>query len=186
VGRDLITGKERRRLQGHRDFVHSLVFSGDGRVLVSGSMDTTALVWDLTGLRSSGRMPADLSPREREGLWAALAEDDAARANDAVWALTATPGPTVAFLKERVRPVAAPDPQRLAQLLTELDSERFTVRKQAMEALEKWGELAEPALRQKLERSAAGPADPGGPRVAGAPGQETPLKFISHFQAASG
>jgi RNA polymerase sigma factor (sigma-70 family) len=43
------TGHERRRLTGHRGRAMSLAFTPDGKGLVSGSDDTTALVWDLLG-----------------------------------------------------------------------------------------------------------------------------------------
>lgn len=39
--------KELRRLKEHQDYVLDLAFSPDGRLLVSGSFDLTALVWDL-------------------------------------------------------------------------------------------------------------------------------------------
>src|SRR6516162_5408499 len=46
---ELATGKERHRFEGHKRRVTSLAFTADGRTLISGSEDTTALVWDLTG-----------------------------------------------------------------------------------------------------------------------------------------
>src|SRR5262249_24661325 len=51
---ELASGKERHRFAGHQGFVYSLSFSADGKTLVSGSEDTTALVWDLTGKLSAG------------------------------------------------------------------------------------------------------------------------------------
>jgi U3 small nucleolar RNA-associated protein 21 len=39
------SGKELRRLKGHQDHILDLAFSPDGRFLVSGSYDLTALVW---------------------------------------------------------------------------------------------------------------------------------------------
>jgi WD40 repeat protein len=46
---DVATGKERRRLEGHRGTVTSLAWSADGNRLVSGSNDGTALLWDVSG-----------------------------------------------------------------------------------------------------------------------------------------
>ncbi len=46
---ELGTGRERGTLVGHNGRVVSLAFSADGKTLVSGSEDTTALVWDLSG-----------------------------------------------------------------------------------------------------------------------------------------
>lgn len=45
-----------------------------------------------------------------------------------------------------------PTPQRLAQLLTDLDHSRFTVREKATTELEKLGDIVEDALRQTLAR----------------------------------
>lgn len=39
--------KEVRKFEGHRGPVHCLSFSEDGKFMVSGSTDTTALVWDI-------------------------------------------------------------------------------------------------------------------------------------------
>ena len=52
IGADIVlvdraSRKELRRLKGHQDGVLDLAFSLDGRLLVSGSHDLTALVWDL-------------------------------------------------------------------------------------------------------------------------------------------
>jgi WD40 repeat protein len=43
---DLRTGKEVGRLRGHDAPIRSLTFTADGKALVSGSADSTAVVWD--------------------------------------------------------------------------------------------------------------------------------------------
>ncbi len=60
-------------------------------------------------------------------------------------------GPTtLAALKKQLRPVRAVDPERLARLLKDLDSDEFTVRESASRELEKLGDVARPAVRQAL------------------------------------
>ena len=50
LGADIVlvecpSGKVIRHLKGHEDHILNLAFSPDGRLLVSGSYDRTALVW---------------------------------------------------------------------------------------------------------------------------------------------
>jgi glucose repression regulatory protein TUP1 len=42
------TGQQLERLKGHKDSVYSVAFSPDGKSLVSGSLDRTLRVWDLS------------------------------------------------------------------------------------------------------------------------------------------
>ncbi|HEV3258702.1 MAG TPA: WD40 repeat domain-containing protein [Gemmataceae bacterium] len=48
---DAKTGKVRHSFAGHRARVSALAFSPDGKMLVSGSWDATALVWDIAALK---------------------------------------------------------------------------------------------------------------------------------------
>src|SRR5262249_48218162 len=45
---EVATGKEVRKIEGFRGVVRSLAFTPDGRRLVSGMEDSSALIWDLT------------------------------------------------------------------------------------------------------------------------------------------
>jgi hypothetical protein len=145
------SGQERGRFGGHRDAVWSLAFSPDGRLLASGSLDYTALVWDVTGLCPDGNWSArDAPPGEVERLWSDLAGADGPRAHRAVWKMAAAAGQSVPFLAGRLRPVARAEDERLARLIGELDSDHFAVRRRAQQELEQLGELAEPALRRAL------------------------------------
>jgi WD40 repeat protein len=44
---DLGTGKERKTLEGHKDFILSFAISPDGQTLASGSTDSTIKIWNL-------------------------------------------------------------------------------------------------------------------------------------------
>ncbi|HEV3260923.1 MAG TPA: PQQ-binding-like beta-propeller repeat protein [Gemmataceae bacterium] len=146
---EVATGGERYRLRGHRGSVWCLAFGPDGRVLVSSGADLSALLWDLRG----GRRAAALPPAGLARLWADLADGDAARAYRAMRTLVAVPRQAVALLGQSLRPVAVLDAQgqrRIDRWIAELDSRRFAVREKAAKELEKLGETAAPALRQKL------------------------------------
>jgi hypothetical protein len=148
---EVATAMERCRFAGHRGAVRCGAFSPDGRKLFSGSQDTTVLFWDVTG-RVAERRPetAPLSPRKLEELRADLAAADAARAHRALWALAAAPGQAVSMFREQLRPVIAADPERVARLLADLDSDDFAVRDKATKQLQKMGEAALPGLRKAL------------------------------------
>jgi WD40 repeat protein len=45
---ELATGREVKKIEGFRGIVRSLAFLPDGKRLVSGMEDSTALIWDLT------------------------------------------------------------------------------------------------------------------------------------------
>lgn len=144
---ELATRKEVRRYQGHTGFVTALAFSADGRRLVSGSADTTALIWDVTGISKADR-PA--GAKELDTLFDDLGSADAAKGQRAVWSLAAVAELVVPLLQERLRPVPPADQERLDQLVAELDSRDLDVRQRAVQELEKTVDQAESALRKAL------------------------------------
>jgi RNA polymerase sigma factor (sigma-70 family) len=149
---EVAAGQVRRRLQGHLSSVNSISLSPDGTRLASGSNDSTALVWDLTGGEELKRLlPNPVSREELPRLWSALAGDDAGKAYQAQLALRSSPGQVLPFLKEKLKPEAALDSQRLAQLIADLDSPRFVVRQEAMQDLQALGERAGSALTRALQ-----------------------------------
>jgi RNA polymerase sigma factor (sigma-70 family) len=148
---DIGAGRELGRLTGNQGGVVSLLFTAEGKHLVSGSTDTSALTWDLTRLlRSNSSSSAELSKGILEEQWTDLAARDAPRAFAAIRKLGATPSQALGLFRERVRPATPADPHQLAGLLANLDSDRFALRRQAQAELEALGDLAEPALRKAL------------------------------------
>lgn len=83
-------------------------------------------------------------------LWHALSGGDPARAHPAAVKLIAHPGLAVPLLRDRLLPVPAPDPEKIAGLLADLDAREFGTRQRAATELEKLGELIEPALKEAL------------------------------------
>jgi RNA polymerase sigma factor (sigma-70 family) len=144
------TGKEPERLKGHKGKVEHLTFSRDGKRLASGSQDTTALVWDVTGA-----LPAQekvrLSAKELADCWTDLASEDAERAYRAVRRLARAPAQAVALGKKHLRAVPFPQRETIRRLLAALDSDDFAEREKATRELQGLGKDAEAALRQFLE-----------------------------------
>ncbi|HEV3262270.1 MAG TPA: hypothetical protein VG013_35795, partial [Gemmataceae bacterium] len=151
---DVLAGREVGRFTGHEGGVVSLLFTADGKHLVSGGTDTTALTWDLTRLtsvrRGSHDSAAKLPAQALDALWTDLAGKDAGRAFAAIRKLCTSGDQAVTLIKQRLRPATPTDPKRLAQLLADLESDGFESRRQAESELLGLGDLAEPALRKAL------------------------------------
>jgi WD40 repeat protein len=141
--------KEVGQLTGHQADVNVLAFSADGKSLASGSRDTTVLLWDMTKLAAGAKQPA--AKLDAAARWSDLLGTDATRAFDAICAFAAAPGESVAFVKDRVRPAAPADAEKVERLIAALDSPRFAERKKASTDLEQIGESAIPLLRKALE-----------------------------------
>jgi RNA polymerase sigma factor (sigma-70 family) len=153
---EILSGQERYRLVGHRGYIFGLSFTSDGRTLLSGGADSTALVWDVRGAGLQGRRrPLTLSPAEANRLWNDLASADASRAYRAQCVLGAAPKVAVELLGQRLRRAGATAPERVAHLLRDLDSDRFAVRRDAAAELAKLGDLAGPALRKAYKEASS-------------------------------
>src|SRR5262249_41469018 len=135
--------------EGHRGRITVLAFSPDGKVLASGSTDTTVLLWDWEQV--AGLMPEQPPPRtahQLEESWVALAEPDASNAYRAMGRFTALEGMTVTFVRDRLPPATDTEKLALQRLVTGLDDERFAVRERASRELARLGAEAVPFLRE--------------------------------------
>ncbi|MFL5339513.1 MAG: sigma-70 family RNA polymerase sigma factor, partial [Gemmataceae bacterium] len=137
---DLATGAELPRWTGHRGSIQCLVFSPDGTRLVSGSYDTTALVWGDASPKS------ELTAEQREMAFGALA-GDAVTAFCAAALLVRDRDRAVALLKQRLRPSAKVDSAKVAALAGQFDSPQFAARDKAARELERLGPEAAGDLR---------------------------------------
>jgi WD40 repeat protein len=145
------SGKELSQVKGHQGAITSLAFVPATGNLLTGSSDTTILVWDRGAVPQARIAPsAPLGPAELEALWLSLASAEADKAYQAIFSLVAVPQLSVPFLEKHVRPVAQVEGDRLGRLIVDLDSNQFATRQKALEELEKLADLAEPALKQAL------------------------------------
>jgi hypothetical protein len=156
---DLATGKERRRWplpvagtdSWGRTFVFGLLLSPDGRRAFTALADGTALVWDLTpALRPAEPLARDAGAMELAAWWADLADEDAKKAQGAVWALADVPKQAVPFLGGRLKAIVPPDEKRVQRWIAELDSDNFDTREGAFKELSRVDELIEPLARNAL------------------------------------
>jgi hypothetical protein len=142
------SGKPRLRLQGHSADITGLALTPDSKTLVSASWDSTVMMWDLTGLRTSGKLegsPADL--------WPCLADSSPELAGQAIWTMVARPVESVEVLRKHVKQV--PASQDVRKLIANLDDPSFTVRDKATRQLAILGRAAEELLTNRLR---AGPS----------------------------
>jgi RNA polymerase sigma factor (sigma-70 family) len=148
---EVASGRERHILAGHRGTVHTYTFSADGKTLVTGSSDTTALVWDLTGRADTG--PQALSVAELDACWADLAGEDAARAYRAIRRLANAPAVAAPYLREHLKPVPPVDKEKVQRLVADLDDGDFATREAAAAELERIGEKAAGHYRKALQET---------------------------------
>jgi WD40 repeat protein len=141
------TGKIRHSLPGHRDYIAAMTCSRDGRRLLTGSGDMTALLWDVSlaaGAKENAHPPTELL--------AALRGEDAAAAYAAMARLSAKPTEAVALFRGALKPATKPAAADalLDRLTADLADESFAAREKASRELDALGGSAVEGMRQRL------------------------------------
>jgi hypothetical protein len=132
----------------------ALAISPDGRLLAAGTSP-------VNGVPLFSLAPPKVDPKatptddEIALAWEQLAEADAKAAYHAAWMLSVADRRAVDFLRDRLGPLLEPkiDAEVAAQLVAQLDDDRFEVREKATTALQKLGPAALPHIRQAVDEA---------------------------------
>jgi hypothetical protein len=150
---DVATGKELWQCQARAiyPFHRVMLFTPDGKSLVTGHDDGTILVWKLPDdLWQRHHPKRAASTEDLEKWWAELAGADASKAHEAIWNFVDAED-AVRILASRLRPAETNVIRSVRQALANLDNDKFSVREAAEKELAAWQERAEPALRAALK-----------------------------------
>ena len=149
---EVATGKERGRITGHEQTVGSIDFSPDGRILAAASSDAPIYLWNTYAVQKSKLTGANLTRKEREGLWEKLADDAGEIAFQLICELIAHPSEAVAILEGAWKRLPRATSQQMRKWITDLNSDQFTIRKTATAELERFGADHEALLREALKQ----------------------------------
>ncbi len=97
---DVLTGRQLHAFRGHLRDTIAVAFSADGRRLVSGSSDTTMLVWDVAASVQRNKPASTPNAQAIAAAWDDLAAKDAQKGLQAVRVLLEAPGPAVSLFAQ--------------------------------------------------------------------------------------
>jgi WD40 repeat protein len=130
---EIASGKERATFQSNFGCVGALLFAADGKTLISGHQNSTAMCWDFTGLGPERRnRNQSLSADDLEREWKELGSGDARRAFQAIWALATTGEQAVARARKELQPAKAVDDKLIAQCIIDLDNKKSVLSEKAI------------------------------------------------------
>jgi hypothetical protein len=132
--------------------VTAITFAGNRTMLASATWTSAILVWDLSLLVASGQAEdyVVLDSADDVSIWRRLGDADPAPAFRAAFFLLADKTRAVDLLKSRLTRAPDASPERIKELITDLDHSQFVRRERASKQLELLGLAAEPALRAAL------------------------------------
>ncbi len=146
----MTTGWELPILPGALQASGCFAFSPDGQTALTCAQDRTLLAWDARAFAPAPAPGSKLDAAEQDAAWNELGLLDGKKVHLAISRLTRDPEGTLALVKARLTVPEPPPAQRVQELIRALGSETFTVRAAAMRALEQYGDLVEPALKEAL------------------------------------
>jgi WD40 repeat protein/DNA-directed RNA polymerase specialized sigma24 family protein len=146
------TGRERGHFIGHVGPTNSVAVSADGRFVVTGADDTTALVWDATRPHTRNSSPRQAAAAaDFAACFKDLAGANAEQAYASISALINAPKKTVSFLGEQSSLFTRADLQAIQRWIRDLDSNEFPVRERASYELGLILDEAEVPLKKALQ-----------------------------------
>jgi WD40 repeat protein len=129
-----------------------LAFSANGRHIASGQASGTILMWQVWSCRQMTKpCPTCSDGALFSRYWQSLACDNPVQAYEAMGDLIAGQSRFIAMLQATLEPSLPDSPNRLYGLISDLDNDRFAVRRKAMQKLQKLGPWVIPTLRQVLK-----------------------------------
>jgi WD40 repeat protein len=139
--------RQLHEFEGHAGLVTSVAFTPDGKALVSGSEDGTAIVWDLALVRDK----SDKTRVDVQGQFDLLKDRDFLIAYGAFCRLRVAPKETLQLLEKHLDAATKVPADGFTQLIKNLDAPAFAIRNRAMEELKRYGVAAEHAVRNSRQ-----------------------------------
>src|SRR5262249_4771196 len=99
------TGDWIGRLAGHLGRIRSVAFLSPSPILVTGSEDRTALLWDLRKLGEASAYTRSLSEADVERMWNTLGTIRGREAHQVICLLARCPRETSAVLRKHMKPI---------------------------------------------------------------------------------
>ena len=144
---DTATGGEVCRIPAQGVLVGHLVFSPDGSLLASSTLDGGVVVWDVEALANppaGGRVA--VRALDLEESWQDLGSRDVHRVHEAFWSLIESGDRAVAYLGDRLMRDRVDVPDEVQRLVVDLDSDDYEARETASSRLKELGADAESSL----------------------------------------